>query len=105
MSTGPSYSRLTFYLIYPWENDFFQRDDERRTQRIASGAGGGLSENVKSVRRFINEQTSKFIELEQYFGIYDSGKWDIPTDFIKPAKMWAEHKTIQQIGGTCVEHR
>jgi superfamily II RNA helicase len=56
-----------------------------------------LSENVKSVRRFINEQTSKFIELEQYFGIYDSGKWDIPTDFIKPAKMWAEHKTIQQI--------
>jgi len=56
-----------------------------------------LSEKVKYVNKFINEKINKFIELEQSYNIYDSDKWDMPSEFIKPAKMWAEYKTIQQI--------
>jgi superfamily II RNA helicase len=59
-----------------------------------------LSENIKSVCKFLREQTSKYIELEQYCGIYDSEKWELITDFINPAKMWAEKKTIQKITQT-----
>jgi len=56
-----------------------------------------LSNNIRSVREFLHKKTSKFIELEQYCGIYDSEKWELLTDFIHPAKMWGEQKTIQEI--------